>query len=268
MNPRRILIALSLAFLVSALCTWFVSRKLRAPVAFEKTRDVSYAAPSRDMQAGEVLKPDNTELVLWPASAPLDGASSQIQDVLGRQALFPFAKGQPFLDHGLSTADAGTGLAARIPDGFRAVALRSDEVVGVAGYIVPGSHLDVLVTYRPDSAPEALTAVVLQDALVLAAGRLTGADAQGKLPDVALVTLLLTLEQAQRAVLASNQGAIHFVLRNGGDAGVSAGTPVLLSQLSGRPVAVARPSLRPAIQAAVAVPKPHVIETVLGGVAP
>ena len=137
------------------------------------------------------------------------------------------------------------------------MALRSDEVVGVAGYIVPGSHLDVLVTYRPESAPEPMTAVVLQDALVLADGRQSQGDPQGKLPDVNIVTLLLSLEQAQRAVLASNQGAIHFVLRNGGDGGVSVGGPVLLSQLSGRPSPGTRNPVSPAVQA-VAAPKPAV----------
>jgi pilus assembly protein CpaB len=263
-NPKRILVALSLALFVSALCTWFISRKLRAPVAFEKAPEISYVAPSRDLQAGEVLKPDNTQLVPWPASTPLDGAFARTADVMGRQVLYPFDRGQPILDHGLSVAGSGAGLASKIPDGMRAVALHSDEFVGVGGSILPGSHLDVLVTYHSNSSPEALTAVVLQNALVLQAGHQNAADSQGKPPDATLVTLLLTPEESQRVVLASNQGAIYFVLRNSGDAGMGAGTPILLSQLSGQPVTAAHPTTRHAVQSTVA-PKSHVIETVLGG---
>ena len=168
------------------------------------------------LQAGEVLNADNTELVAWPASTPIDGAFPRVSDVIGREALFPLAKNQPILDRDISAPGSGRGLASKIPDGMRAVALRSDEVVGVAGFLVPGSRLDVLVTYRPDGAAEPLTATVLQNALVIAAGHQIEPDPKDKTSDATVVTLLLTPEESQRAVLASNQGAIHFVLRNGG----------------------------------------------------
>jgi len=142
MNPKRIVIALTLALLVSGACTWFVSRKLTTPAAPQKHPDALYAAPSRALEAGEVLKPDNMQLVAWPGSDPIDGAFSKPADLIGRAVLFPLGKGQPILDHDLSAPGSGTGLAAKIPDGMRAVALRSDEIVGVAGFLVPGSHLD------------------------------------------------------------------------------------------------------------------------------
>ena len=225
-----------------------------------------YAAPSRALQAGEVLKAEDIELVAWPGSDPIDGAFSQAAEVIGREVLFPLGKGQPILDGDLSAAGAGTGLASKIPDGMRAVALRSDEVVGVAGFLVPGSHLDVLVTYHSDISPEPITATVLQNAVVLAAGHQLEPDPTGKTSDVTVVTLLLTPEQAERAVLASTQGAIHFVLRNGADTSRSGDTPMLLSQLSGSAPAVAHTVTRPAAPAtAPAAPKHQEIETVLGG---
>ena len=268
MNSKRILISLVLALVVSVLCTWLVSRKLTAPPTVQtvqKQPDAQYAAPSRALRAGEVLKSDDIELVAWPGSDPLDGAFSQTAEVIGRELLFPLAKGQPILVSDLSAAGSGTGLASKIPDGMRAIALRSDEVVGVAGFLVPGSHLDVLVTYHSDISPEPVTLTVLQDAVVLAAGHQLEPDPEGKTSDVTVVTLLLTPEQAERAVLASTQGAIHFVLRNGTDTSRSADTAILLSQLSGQAPVVARSVNRPAAPATAAAPKQHEIETILGG---
>lgn len=266
MNPRRLLIALTLALFVSGLCTWLVARRAIAPPASLQIADTRYVAPSRDLQAGEVLKSDNTELVAWPGSIPVEGAFAQAAEVIGREVLFPLAKNQPILERDLSAAGSGTGLASRIPDGMRAVALRSDEVVGVAGFLAPGSHLDVLVTYSSGNSPEPLTATVVQNAVVIAAGHQTEPDPAGKTSDVAVVTLLLTPEESQRAVLASTQGAIHFVLRNGADAGRSTDAPVLLSQLAGRPVAGPRSIVRPSTLPAPATPRRQEIETILAGV--
>jgi pilus assembly protein CpaB len=268
MNSKRILISLVLALVVSVLCTWLVSRKLTVPPTVQKQPDARYATPSRALHAGEILMSNDIELVAWPGSDPLDGAFSQPAEVIGREVLFPLAKGQPILDRDLSAAGSDTGLASKIPDGMRAIALHSDEVVGVAGFLVPGSHLDVLVTYHSNLSPEPVTTTVLQNAVVLAAGHQLEPDPTGKTADVTVVTLLLSPEQAKRAVLASNQGAIHFVLRNGADSSRSGDTPMLLSQLSGPVPAVARTVTHPTHRVAEASPSPAKhsgIETVLGG---
>jgi pilus assembly protein CpaB len=268
MNPRRVIVALTLALLVSGGCTWLVSRRLTAPRPPLNSAQVQYAAASRALQAGEVLNPANTELVSWPASIPIDGAFRRTADLTGRQVIFPLAKGQPIIERDLAAAGAGIGLASRVPDGMRAVALRSDEVVGVAGFLLPGSHLDVLVTYRADGSSQPLTATVLQNVIVIAAGHQTEPDPSGKTPDATLVTLLLTPDDAQRAVLASTQGTIHFVLRNGADSESTATAPVLLSQLAVfAPVAgrqVTRSS-RPVTASAPVAPVRHEIETILAG---
>jgi pilus assembly protein CpaB len=174
-------------------------------------------------------------------------------------------KGQPVTDKFLSAAGAGAGLAGKIPDGMRAIALRSDEVVGVAGFLLPGSHVDVLATYRTDKSPEPATATVLQDAEVLAAGHQVQPDPEGKPATVTVVTLLLKPVDAERAVLASSQGTIHFVLRSGSDKGIAHDSPIMLSQLSGLSNPNA-PSLRtstPRIQRHLA-PTEYVVDTILG----
>jgi pilus assembly protein CpaB len=264
-NPRRVLIALMLALVVSGLATWLLSRKLATPIQILRTADTMYAAPAHALQAGELLKPDSMELVAWPGTIPIDGAFSRTEDAVGREVLFPLEKGQPILERDLSAPGTGTGLASRIPDGMRAVALRSDEVVGVAGFLVPGSHLDVLVTYHPESSPEFQTATVLQNVVVLAAGHQSEPDPAGKTSDVTIVTLLLNPEQAQRAVLASAQGSIHFVLRNGEDSNLTEEAPVLISQLAGHSIAPRRAASVAGTSPAPAAPVRHEIETVLGG---
>jgi pilus assembly protein CpaB len=263
-NPKRILIAFALALLVSGLCTWLVWRKLVGQSASQNVVYTSYAAPSRDLQVGEILKPDNIQQVAWPGTLPLAGGFTHAADVMGREALFPLAKGQPFLSSTISAPGAGIGLATRIPNGMRAVALRSDEVVGVAGFLVPGSHLDVLVTYRSNLSTEPLTAKVLENVVVIAAGHQSEPDPSGKKSDVTIVTLLLTPEESMRAVLAGTQGAIHFVLRNGADQGISADTPILLSQLAGHAAGPQHVLARPAALLVAPTPKRHEIEMVFG----
>ena len=265
MNPKRILIALTLALLVSGGCTWLVSRRLKSPSTQLKAQEIHYVAPSRPLQAGEMLNSGNTELVAWPRSLPLEGAFGQTAGVMGRSTLFPLAKDQPILERHLSAAGAEIGLANRVPEGMRAVALRSDEVVGVAGFLIPGSHLDVLVTYRADGAAEPLTTTVVQNAIVIAAGHETEPDPSGKKSDTTVVTLLLTPEQSQRAVLASTQGAIHFVLRNGLDQTNSTSAPILLSQLAGTTRVSTPPIPRLAAPAVSPTPARHEIETILAG---
>src|SRR5205085_5956030 len=203
MNGRRILIALTLAFGVSALSCWVVARKLAVSAAPGKSPELGYVVPARPIQPGEVLKPEDLMVVSWPGNHPIEGAQSNLPGVVGREALFPIGKGEPLIDRQLSAPGSGPGLASKIPDGMRAVTLRSDEVVGVAGFIIPGSHLDVLVTYHMAQSPEPITATVLQNLVAIAAGHEVQPDPTGKPSDVTRVTLLLTLQDAQRAVLAS-----------------------------------------------------------------
>jgi pilus assembly protein CpaB len=213
------------------------------------------------------LRQQDVVLVAWPAALPIAGAYTRAADILGREALFPLAQGQPIIERDLSAPGTGTGLASKVPDGMRAVSLRSNEVVGVAGFLIPGSHLDVLVTYRADNLPDPITATVLQNAVAIAVGHQVEPDPQGKPSDVTIVTLLLSPEDAERAVLASNQGAIHFVLRNGNDERHADAPPLMLSELSAVTLSmphVAPKQIRPVAPIAT---RPHEaeIETVLGG---
>jgi pilus assembly protein CpaB len=266
MKQQRTAIALVSALVISGACTFVLARTINHQAAPKSIPDLMYAAPSRALQAGELLKPDSIELVAWPGNKPLSGAFSKTEALVGRAVLFPLDKGQPVLDRDVSAVGVGAGLAAKIPEGMRAIALRSDEVVGVAGFLTPGCHVDVLGTFRSAASPDPITAIVLENAEVIAVGQRAQPDPEGKpAPTVTVVTLLLTPEEAERAVLASSQGSVHFVLRNGADLDHHKSLPMMMSMLSGL-----APASAPVAQAAAPTPiRPPApqspqIETVLG----
>ena len=148
MIKRRLSSAFLIALLVSGGCTFLLSRKLKLRSTVVDTQ--SYVAAAAPLDAGAVLDAGKLKMVQWPVSVPLAGAFLKPQDFVGRSLLYPLAAGAPILDRDL--AIPGTGLTAKIPEGMRALALRSDEVVGVAGFLFPGSHVDVLVTYRSEGS--------------------------------------------------------------------------------------------------------------------
>ncbi len=230
MNFRKLAVAFGIALLVSGLCTVSLGRHISGATE-QKKPSKQYVVPTRALNADEVLKADSLTLIAWPSDVDVPGAFTRPADLVGRTVLYPVEKGQPITDKLVSAPGAGTGLAGRIPDGMRAIALRTDEVIGVAGFLVPGSRLDVLCTYRSDRSPEPITVTVLQNAEVLAAGHQTQPDPDGKPQSVTVVTLLLTPQDAERAALASTQGTIHFVMRSGSDEKVTNNPPVLLSSL-------------------------------------
>ena len=260
MNSRRLLIALLLALLLSGAVTLVISRKLSSRNAAHPSLQ-RYVASSHTLQAGEVLQPDDLTLVDWPASLPLKNAFTKVEDIAGRAVIYPVAGSQPILDDYLAAPGSGIGLTTKIPEGMRATSVKSDEIAGVAGFLFPGSHVDVLVNLRADVTPTPRNEIVLQDVEVLTVGQKLQPDPQGKPETVNVVTLLLTPEDAQRLMLASSQGSIQFVLRNGADHTKVKAMPVEMAQLSGgsaAPSAAVTPRLHSPIR------EPYVVETILG----
>ena len=151
MNLRRVLIALLIALLLSGGMTFFISRKV-ANRSSARSQTRRYVAASRPILAGEILKQENLAMVDWPEAVPVQGGFKKADDLVGRSVIYPVASGQPILDAYLAAPGSGIGLTVRIPEGMRATSVRSDEVVGVAGFLFPGSHVDVLVTLNSDGA--------------------------------------------------------------------------------------------------------------------
>ena len=264
MNSRRLFTALFIALLLSGGVTFVISRKLLGR-ATPSAQLQNYIAVSRALQPGEVLKAEDLTTVPWPASHPLIGAFTKATDLVGRAVVYPLAGSQPVLQEYLAAPGSVIGLTAKIPEGMRATSVKSDEVVGVAGFLFPGSHVDVLVTFRSDRLPTPATQIVLQDVEVLTVGQKLQPDPQGKPETVNVVTLLLTPEDAQKLVLASSQGGIQFVLRNGADHTKVAAVPMQMAQLSGQPAAALPATITPRPRLPMKDPKDtYVVETILG----
>ena len=225
--------ALLFAVLVSGLFTFWLSRRLAKETRVEAPKKQLRVAAAKALTRENRLKPGSLQLVEWPAATPpLTGGFSRIDEVAGRIVLYPLPKGELILERQLAAAGAGAGLTAKIPSGMRAISVRSDEVVGVAGFLLPGTHVDVLMTYHSVTAPEPQTLTALQDVVVLAAGQQIQPQADGKPISVNVVTLLLKPEDAEKLVLATSLGGIYFVLRNGADEERALSPPVGLTQLA------------------------------------
>src|SRR5207253_274429 len=156
-------------------------------------------------------------LLDWYSEVMPSGAFTDPKVIEGRPILFPLAAKEPILQRDLGVEGSGVGLAGKIPEGMRGVAVRSNEIVGVAGFLYPGSRVDLLMTFTPPGGNMPITDTVLQNVEVLTAGQTIEPDPQGKPQQVSVITLLLSPENSQKLQLASGQGNIQFVLRNGMD---------------------------------------------------
>jgi pilus assembly protein CpaB len=184
-----------------------------------------------DLPVGVTLSSKDLTLLDWFGDTVPAGAFTKPETIVGRPLLYPLSAKQPVLERDLGVQGAGIGLAGKIPEGMRATAVRSNEISGVAGFLYPGSHVDVLVTLTPSGGNGPMTRTVLQNVQVLTAGQTIEPDPQGRPHSVNVVTLLVTPENSQRLQLASSQGNIQFVLRSGADHEQAEVMPTRLDQL-------------------------------------
>ena len=204
----------------------------------QQRKAVQIVLAKTDLSMGATLSANDVALDNWYADAPPAGAFTDIKLVIGRPLLYPLSAKEPILLRDLGVEGAGIGLAGKIPAGMRATAVRSNELVGVAGFLYPGSKVDLLMTFTPPGGNNTpLTQTVLQNVEVLTAGQTIEPDPQGKPQQVNVVTLLLSPEDSQKLQLASAQGTIQFVLRSGADQTSAVLRPTRLEQLipSGMP---------------------------------
>jgi pilus assembly protein CpaB len=212
------LIAFLLAAVLATAVTFLVFRRLRAGLAQRSV--IQIVTSANDLPAGVALAAKDVALIDWPSDVPLPGSFNKVDAVIGHPLLRSLGPKEPILQRDLAVEGSGIGLSTKIPPGMRATAVRSNEISGVAGFLYPGSHVDVLATYTlpgTGGAGGTLTQTVLQDVEILTAGQTIEPDPQGKPQQVSVVTLLLSPEDSQKLQLTSTQGTIQFVLRNGTD---------------------------------------------------
>jgi pilus assembly protein CpaB len=214
----RSLVLLFLALASGAAAAWLALGYLRRqaqPLLNAQTAGSKAVVAARDLPVGAVITDRDVRLIDWPGNAIPPGLISSPQDAIGRGVVTTVRVNEPFLETKLAPRGGGGGMSVLISDGMRALSIRVDDVIGVAGFVVPGTRVDVLLTMAGGpAAPEPTTKAILQNIQALAAGQSYQKDAEGKPIPVPVVTLLVTPEQAETLAMAANQGRIQLTLRN------------------------------------------------------
>ena len=233
---RRLLTILFIAFVIAGVCAFLVYKMVGNRLTAQKPSTTRIVAAATDIQLGAILTP--SDVTTTEIAGPLpQGAILNPKDAIGRGAVSEIYQGEPILQSRLAAPGSGGGLAATIPDGMRAIAVKVDQVIGVAGFVTPGMRVDVIASGTPPgSGPSegTVSRTVLQNIEVLSAGTDIQRDATGKAQQVQVVNLLVTPEQAETLSLASNQQVhIQLVLRNPLDTKVNKVPTTAMSNLFG-----------------------------------
>jgi pilus assembly protein CpaB len=288
--PRRsgLRAAIFLVFaLVAAVATALgLTRYLEARTAAARVPTVSVVVAALDVPLATALRSEALKVVEWPAAARPEQAASDPARLVGRVAITPILKGEPILEAKLASSEAGNGLAALLPEGMRAVAVRVDDVVGVAGFLHPSDNVDVIVTMKPrdDGNSPTVSKIILQNIRVLAVGKEVthGERNLDKSIPATVATLMVDSEQSERLALASTKGKILLSLRSRLDladvdsdgitppvllAGAPVATPVAAAPKPSRPARASRPrrSAQPrVVTAAPSAGEKQVVEVIRG----
>lgn len=268
---KRFLAVLAFALVVSLAASTVVYKLIVGRMATQtETPAQQVLVAARDLDVGAMLKVEDLKLVEWKGTVGPQFLT-KMPDAVGRGVIANIYSGEPIVLTRLASTGAGAGMAATIPTGMRAAAVRVNEVVGLAGFVVPGLRVDVIVSGTPPGDNRALgtiTRTVLQNIQVLSAGQNIQKDAEGKPVTVQVVNLLVTPEQAEVLSLASTEAHIQLVLRNPLDTQETkpAGTASALlfrDRPAGLPVERLTAQARPTYVAPPQKPKPPVMEQVI-----
>jgi pilus assembly protein CpaB len=265
----RTLLVLLVALAAAGVASFAVYRAVkRMPVKEVEIATQEVIVAARALPVGTLVGPGDVRLVAWPARSPIAGGLAKVEDAVGRGLLNPAAENEPLTESKLAPRGAGAGLPPTIPVGMRAISVKVDEVVAVAGFTVPGTRVDLLVTVPGQQ--ESKTRTIVSNLEVLTAG--TRYDQQeakdGKPIQTTVVTLLAMPEDAEKIALASSAGKVILVLRNPLDTAPTVTQGIGLAALTGPPAGAPTVVRAPENWRIVKVapppppPKPYTVETI------
>ena len=234
----RTVVVVGIAVVVAAFASFGVFRVVQQmPVREVEVRSLYQVVAVRDLPMGSMITPDDVRLVAWPASSPVNKGFTTIESVLNRGLISSVVANEPLTETKLAALEAGAGLPPSITAGMRAVSVKVNEVIGVAGFVVPGTRVDLMVTLRRESDKDSMTRVVVSDVQVLTAGtRYDQEKARDGQPiPTSVVTLLVTPSDAERIALAANEGSIMLTLRNPMDRKQTETSGIRTASLFGQP---------------------------------
>jgi len=214
MNRSRLLLIGVIALGLGGFVSLLVYRNLQSRATADNRPGTDVVMAADDLPVGSKLEDKDIKVVRFPAADLPPHYYTQKSQVLGRGVVLPISQGEFVLPGKLAGANAGYGMPSLIPPGMRAVSVRVNEVVSVAGFVQPGTRVDVLLTGNPGGANEPQTTTVLENVAVLATGQRLERNAAGEASSAPVITLLVSPDDAQKLTLAGNQGRIQLTLRN------------------------------------------------------
>jgi pilus assembly protein CpaB len=214
MNRTRLLMIGALALALGFFASVTVYKRLQTGSGSSSEPMIDVMVAANDLQVGTKIDEHDIKIINIPRSALPEGAPRRRSDVIGHGVIIPMTKGEFILATKLAGDNAGAGLPALITNGMRAISVRVNEVVSVAGFVTPGTRVDVLLTGTPTASSEQETTTVLQNVLVLASGHTLERTSTGEAQNTAVITLLVSPEDAEKVALASSEGHIQLALRN------------------------------------------------------
>jgi pilus assembly protein CpaB len=280
-RSKRTALVVGIAVILAAVASLGMYRVVsRMPARTAEVKTVDVVVAQHPLRLGTRITPDHVKVVKWPADSPVAGTFTRVEEVVDRGLIAPVEPNEPLTQTKLAALEAGAGLPPSIPPGMRAISVKVNEVVGVAGFVVPGTRVDVMVTLasRKQQSEDSITRVVVSNAQVLTAGTKYDQEKakEGAPIPSTVVTLLVTPQDGERIALAASEGQIMLALRNPLDTETTTTAGVRTAGLLGasappapakprapRPVSVAAKPVQP--EAAPPAPKLYTVEAVRGG---
>lgn len=261
-RQMRTFVVLVVAVVVAAAASFAVYRAVsNIPVRQVEIATAQAVVAARPMPLGTLLTRDMVKVVDWPARTPLQGGFTRVEDVVDRGLIAPVSENEPLTESKVASKESGAGLPPTITEGMRAISIRVNEVVNVAGFVLPGTRVDVLVVISPTNAAEdKISRVVVSNVSVLTAGTLYDqeeARKDGKAVRSTVVTLMVSPEDAEKIALAQTDGQLMLTLRNPLDVAPTLTTGVRKVGLFASQSAPAPTTPRPALRRVAAPPVPR-----------
>jgi pilus assembly protein CpaB len=211
MNRNRWLVVIAVALVMSIGLTYLIFRIVQKRLQpREETTKIVIA--TQKLSLGQRITEEDIRLGDWPLSIPIEGSFGDLETVIDRGVTSTIYPGDPITDARLAPREGGAGLPTVIPDGMRAVGVAVNNVISVAGFVLPGNRVDVIVTGTPPNGSGVVSRIFLENVEVLTAGQSVTQDVNGQPQNFSVVNLLVTPEQAQELVLAGRD-SIQLSLR-------------------------------------------------------
>ena len=274
----RMLLVVGIAMVTATLASLGVYIAIqKRPVLTREIPSAYVIVAAKPLEQGVRLTSDVVKRIGWPERNPIAGSFANVEDVVNRGLVATVLENEPITDGKLAPLEAGAGLPPTIRAGMRAMSVKVNEVIGVAGFVVPGTKVDVLVTIHEERG--SASRVVVSNVQVLAAGTRTDeaeAKKEGKPIPSSVVTLMVSPPDAERIALAATEGQIMLALRNPLDTEKTQTPGIRTARLmeTGPPAPPAAPSVPKvpravSVVAAVAPPPvpvaPRAVETIKAG---